>query len=401
MAAALGCLAFTAGIAALLYAGVASLSAALRAELGADRWDVVAVHPGSAQQPCRLGERECITSTDASAAAMIELRRVQEPAAQRGSLATVSRAAVSVRSLGRTARAELIGTHAALFVLQALAVRAGRVWTPGEETAGKPIALVGRALFDSLVPWRRAAAGANDASANVMAMPPLTIRIGRTDLDVIGVVESGAVSSEQVDRAVLVSRALFSRLHPWGTAPPTMYARAPAGGAAGSIGLLDALRVLERRIPRFVGQLTVRTTADELGDLSLLEESLARGVLGLSVVLTLSALVAVAALMVTIARSHRRTVGLARAMGATRGVVAAQGALIGVMVAGAGVACGGLLAAVGMSLLTRIADLPAVTLADAFAAFARGAGPPMLASVVTGTVTFARLAWLRPARLLG
>lgn len=400
MGAALGSLAFTAGIAALLYAGVASLSAALRAELGADRGDVIAVHPGSAQPSCRLGERECITSADASAAAMTELRRVQEPAAPRGSSATVSRTVVSVRSRGRTARAEVIGTHAALFGLQSLTVRAGRVWTPGEETAGKPIALVGRLLFDSLVPWR-SAAGASKPSAGVVTPPPLTIRIGRTDLDVIGVVESGAVSSEQVDRAVLVSRALFSRLHLWGTAPPTLYARAPTDGAAGTSGLLDALRVLERRIPRYAGQLVVRTTADELGELSLLEESLARGVLGLSVVLTLSALVAVAALMVTIARSHRRTVGIARAMGATRGVVAAQGALIGVMVAGAGVVCGGLLAAVGMSLLTRIADLPAVTLADAFAAFARGAGPPMLASVVTGTVTFARLAWLRPARLLG
>lgn len=392
-AVAVGCLAFTSAVSSVLYAGVAALSLTLRTELATQEGDVVMVQVRSEQHPCRLEATECSSGAEQGARAMDAFQRQVAPAPSSRDVATLWRSATGVGFGGNSRRAELIGADAALFRLQPIALREGRLWTEAEERSGRPVVVVGRILFDSLTRARPTAGGRTRRPLRAQ------LRVGSMWLDIIGVVTSGTVAAVQVDHAVLVPRLLYARVQPSAPHIPAAIV-AGASGDFGSSSLLDALHVFERQRPQMARRLGVVTTADQLGELATMDQALTRGVAGLSLVLTLSGLVAVSALMVTIARAHRRAVGVARALGATRAVVAVQGAVIGSAMGLAGVCAGAVAAVAVISQLPVLLDVTPLSVASVVAALVQGAVPGVLASVVVGTWTFARLARHRPALLL-
>jgi putative ABC transport system permease protein len=392
-AVAVGCLAFTSAVSSVLYAGVAALSLTLRTELATQQGDVVMVQPRSEQHPCQLDVIACASGAEQGARAMAAFQRRVAPTPTTRDVATLWRSVTGIYFAGASRRAELIGTDAALFRLQPLALNDGRLWTEAEERSGRPVVVVGRALFDSLARARPIAGQRLRASLREH------IRVGSLWLEIIGVVTSGTVAAVQVDHAVLVPRLLYARIQPLTPHVPTAVV-ARAGGTLAAPSMIDALHVFERQRPQLARSLGVVTTADQLGELATMDQALTRGVAGLSLVLTLSGLVAVAALMVTIARAHRRAVGVARALGATRVVVAVQGAVIGSAMGLAGVCTGAIAAVAVISQFPVLLDVTPLSFASVLAALVQGAAPGVLASVVVGTWTFGRLARQRPALLL-
>jgi ABC-type antimicrobial peptide transport system permease subunit len=378
-----GCLTFTTALSSVLYAGADALSASLRAELASDYGDVVMLRPRGEQQPCPLGVRRCPADFERERHAIDALQRALTLAPRHHRPASLLRGMTALRISGRSRQVELVGTDAALFQLQPLTVVSGRVWTPSEERAEPLVAVVGRTLYDSLAEGRAT---------------PMSLRVGRLALEVIGVIEAGAAAAVPVNDAVLIPRGVFARVYPVSMASPLLIGRERT--ADGSSTLIDALYQLGRRYPALAGRLTVTTTADQLGEVAQMERALGRGIAGLSVVLVLAAVVAVSALMVTVARAHRRAVGIARAMGATRGVIAAQGALIGTVLGGAGVLSGALLTAAGAYLLPALLDVSPLAFTSLLSATAFGGAPSLVAAVTVATVMFVRLAMERPALLL-
>ncbi|WP_461413935.1 ABC transporter permease [Gemmatimonas sp.] len=392
-AVAVGCLAFTCAVSSVLYAGVAALSLTLRTELATQQGDVVMVQPRSEQHMCRLDAIECASGVEQGGRAMEAFLRRVAPAPTSRAVATLWRSTTGVRRGGSSRRAELIGTDAALFHLQPFTVHEGRLWTEAEERSGRPVVVVGRVLFDSLARAGPTVGGRTRLSQRAQ------MRVGSLWLEFIGVVTSGTVAAVQVDHAVLVPRLLYARVQPPAPhIPAAIVAR--ASGDVGSPSLLEALRVFARWRPQLAQSLGVVTTADRLGELATMDQALTRGVAGLSLVLTLSGLIAVSALMVTMARAHRRAVGVARALGATRVVVAVQGAAIGSALGMTGVCMGAVAAVAVISQLPFLLDVSPLSFASVVTALVQGAAPGVLASVLVGTWTFARLARQRPAQLL-
>jgi putative ABC transport system permease protein len=392
-AVAVGCLAFTSAVSSVLYAGVAALSLTLRTELATQQGDVVMVQPRSDQHPCQLDAFACNTGSAQSDRAMEAFQRRVAPAPTTREVAALWRSATGVRFGGTSRNAELIGTDAALFRLQPFTVNEGRLWTEAEERSGRPVVVVGHVLFDSLTRSRHTAGGRSRLPRGAK------LRVGAVWLEIVGVVTSGTVAAVQVDHAVLVPRFLYARAQP--LAPPIPAAViARANGDVGNSSLLDVLHVFERQRPQLGRSLGIVTTADQLGELAAMDQALTRGVAGLSLVLTLSGLVAVAALMVTIARAHRRAVGVARALGATRVVVSVQGAVIGSAMGLAGVCTGAVAAVVVILQFPVLLDVTPLSFGAVLAALVHGAAPGVLTSVVVGTWTFGRLARQQPALLL-
>lgn len=398
---AVACLAFTTAMPAVLYGSVASLTASLRAELTAAGFNVVVLHEKPPQAPCRLGDRRCeaTRTRHRDGEVMRQLHRVHRQAGPRAQSAPVWQSVVSLGTPAHTVT--LIGTEATLFHLQPIALREGRLWTVGDERAGRPVALLGRTVYDSL--RRREADGQHRAGARGGvgggwhgASGPL--RIGPVIVDVIGVVESGPVSIVPVDDAILMPRAVFARAQS-GPADPKMFIARTEARTGGST-LLDAWRRLERQQPSLAERVTISTTADQLGEIAQLESTLERGVHTLSFVLLGASLAAVAALMLTIARQHRRLVGIARAVGATRALITAQGLLVGLLIGTFGVCAGSLVAAAVLQLLPHLLDVPSLAAGLMARALLQASAPPLLMSLFVGGAAFARLARQPPAILL-
>lgn len=376
------CLACTTAITSLLHAGVSALTTALQRELASSGGEVLQVEPRLVARGCSLAEHTCSGRVDAGAVrAEAMLDRLE------ASLSGVRRtrvyhglATIQVRTDER--RVRVVGADAALFRLQPISVVEGRAWTEGEARAGKPVALIGRTLMDSVF----------------RGFMPRRLRLGRTMVDVIGVMRSGTLAQVAVDDAVLVPARVFARLRPQRAGASYLLARSTDEGM--DAGVRELLHALERHSPGRGGQLLVTGTAEQAGEVARMETAMRRGVRGLSVVLTVAEFVAVGALMVTIARGHRRSVGITRALGATRTLVTAQGLLTGLLVGGLGVLCGWLVVGLVAGGVGALLDVPAPGAAAFAEALVRGALPTLLVSVFVSTAMFVGLARRTPAHLL-
>lgn len=392
---AVGCLAFATAMPAVLHGTVASLAASLREELTAAGPGVVVVHEAPEQSPCRLGDRRCraTRTRHRPGEAMQQLQRVHRRADAPTHSAPVWQSVVTPHALPTAVT--LIGTSATFFRLQPIVLREGRLWTLGDERAGRPVALLGRSVYDSLRRQEtRVTRGARREARGALA----PLRIGRVTVDIIGVVESSPVSIVPVDDAILVPPPVFARAN-LGPAPPTMFITRTEE-RTGRSALLDDWRRIARRQPSLAEQVAISTTADQLGDIAQLESTLQRGVHALSFLLLGASLAAVVALMLTIARQHRRTVGIARALGATRAVITGQGVFVGLVIGAAGVCIGSLVAVAGLQSLPFLLEVPALTAGLMLRALLQAAVPPLLMSLLVGGATFARLARQPPATLL-
>lgn len=395
-AVAVACLAFTSASASVLHAAVAALSHALRHDLDTDRGPVITVEPAVSTGTCPLTAVACGAPGARADATLAALGRDLGAARQRGRVARVGRTLLRLRSRSGLRPVSVIGADVALFGLQAFTVPHGRLWTPGDERAGRPVAVLGRALFDSLA--QRGDLG------RVWPVPSGGRRLrllGRRamELEVVGVIEASAVTSLPVDDAIVVPYDRLPRLAGAWAIAGSLVAPLESEGSAAS--LLERLRRLERRVPRWTGALAVSSTREQLGEVAQVETALRRGVGALSLILVLAEVAAVTALMVTIARAHARAIGIARALGAPRVVVVAQGGVVGGALGVVGVACGTLVALALVAVLPAVLDVPPLDVTSAVVSCLRGAAPSLVMAVMVGLITFARLAWRAPAALLG
>jgi len=360
------CLAFTTALTALLHVGVTTLDDALRENLGADTDEIVHIE----------------TAAGVSAAegrlALATLHR---------SLGEVTRSPVHrrlavLRMPPRDRLVEVLGVGTALPELQAMSIREGRWFSAQEEREARPVAVVGGGLVDSMY----------------QGVPPRRLRLSRVTLDVIGVVESGAVAPVWMDQAVMVTAGVLKRLAlPAGAPPEMLVSVSPDPGIT---DVHDIWRSLERRYGWFAGRLSTTSSRERLGEASRLSEALQTGATGLSAVLVAASLAAVVALMLTIARGHARAVGVTRALGASRAHVVAQGFLIGITVGGLGVSSGLVVAAAVAQGIPMMFDVPTIATGALLLALAKAGTLPLVLAASVSVGCFVQLSRRTPAALL-
>jgi putative ABC transport system permease protein len=276
----------------------------------------------------------------------------------------------------------VLGTRQTLFRLQPTRLVSGRLWSPHEERTGATVAVLGRTIVDSLFGGRI----------------PAQVRLGSTTVQVVGVVQSGAVAPIELDRLIVmpvrVHRAITDAVD--GVASLLAVDHQDANGPSTRAQLVRT----RHRAPRDFAAVTVSTTRDRLGDVARLEDALRHGARILSWVMSMASVVAVTALSASIARAHRRTVGVVRALGATRGIVIAQGAAIGMLLGAAGALAGWLVAMPVMYLLPAVLDTAVLPVESIVSAMLHGALPSVTVAGTVCTALFARLARKTPAALL-
>lgn len=360
------CLAFTTAMSAMLHVGVATLEVALRDSLGDDREEIV------------LMETAPGTSAYMGRVALATFDRALGPVRR----SPVLRRMTVLRVPPRDRFVEVLGVSEAMSQLQSTVFREGRWFSAREAREARPVAVLGRALVDSVY----------------RGVAPRRLRLSRVVLDVVGVAESGALALVTIDRSIVVPTAVLERLTLAEGGAPAMLAQVSATPRIA--GVHEIWRMLERRHSRFAGRLTMVSSSERLGDASRLSAALQTGALGLSAVLVAAALAAVAALMVTIARGHAHSVGITRAMGASRVQVVVQGLLIGTMVGAAGVCSGTTAAAVAAPLLPMLFDLPAITTDGLVLALVKAGAFPLVTATGVSLACFVRLSARAPAALL-
>ena len=360
------CLAFTTATAVLLHVGVATLEAALHEDLGVDRREVVLLETAT-----RVSAAEGRAAVQMVDRALGAIRR-----------SPVMRRMAMLRVPSRDRMVEILGVSAAMPQLQSTVFHEGRWFSAREARDGRPVAVLGRALVDSVY----------------RGVAPRRIRLSRVVLDVIGVAESGALAHVTIDRSIVVPAGLLDRLTLAEGGAPALLAEVSENSRIA--GVHEIWRILERRHPRFAGRLSMVSSSQWLGDASRLSAALRTGASGLSAVLVAAALAAVAALMVTIARGHAHSVGITRAMGATRAQVVLQGLLIGTMVGAVGVCSGTTVGAVAAQFIPVLFDLPAITIDALLLAVARAGALPLMTAAGASVVCFVRLSVRAPAELL-
>lgn len=360
------CLAFTTALTALLHAGVAALDGALRQELGGDLDDVVYIE-GAAGVP----EGESRMALTALARTLGEARR-----------SPVLRGLAVLRGQPDERHVEVLGLSTALPQLQPMAFRDGRWFSAHEEREVRRVAVVGRVLVDSVY----------------RGIAPRRIRLGGATLEVVGVAESGAVAPITVDRTIMVTPGVLRRIVPGVDGPSAMLVA--VAGDRRSVDVRETWRALERRYGWFAGRLSLASSRERLGDAGRLAEALHVGASGLSSVLVGASLAAVAALMLTIARGHARTVGLTRALGASRAQVVAQGLLIGAMTGSIGVGSGLLVAATAIPCIPLVFDVPAIAIGTLLRVLVKAGSLPLMMAIGVSVACFVRLSRRTPAELL-
>ncbi len=360
------CLAFTTALTALLHAGVAALDGALRQELGGELEDVVYVE-GAAGVP----EGESRVALTALVRTLGEVRR-----------SPVLRGMAVLRAQPDERHVEVLGVSAALPRLQPMAFREGRWFSAREEHDAKRVAVLGRALVDSVY----------------RGIAPRRIRLAGATLEVIGVAESGAVAPITVDRTIMVTPGVLKRLVPAVGGPSAMLVA--VSSHANGADARETWRALERRYGWFAGRLSLVSSRERLGDAGRLADALHVGASGLSSVLVGASLVAVSALMLTIARGHARTVGITRALGASRTQVVVQGLLIGALTGAIGVGSGLVVAAAIMPGIPLVFDVPAIPIGTLLRVLVKAGSLPLVMATGVSVACFVRLSRRAPAELL-
>jgi len=360
------CLAFTTAMAVLLHVGVATLEAALQQDLGVERQEIVLVETTPS-----------VSAAEGRAAVQMFDRAL---GVIRRSL--VLRRMAMLRVPPRDRLVEILGASAAMSLLQSTVFHEGRWFSVREARDARPVAVLGRALVDSV--YQGAA--------------PRRIRLSRVLLDVIGVAESGALAPVTIDRSIVVPAGLLDRLTLAEGGAPAILAQVSENPQIA--GVHEIWRILERRHRRFAERLSMVSSLQRLGDASRLSDALRSGASGLSAVLVAASLAAVVALMMTIARGHARSVGITRAMGATRAQVVLQGLLIGSMVGAVGVCSGTAVGAVAAQFIPVLFDLPVITTDALLAAVASAGALPLMTAAGASVLCFVRLSVRAPADLL-
>lgn len=382
VAVALLSLAVTTAITALVHAGVTGVSAALRRDLAQDGGDVLQLQPATAAVPCPLSAHRCTERGAATVRRGVGTLHTLAATLPASSHALVREGSALLHRPPRRQRVGLLGTGRALFGLQSSRVVSGRVWSAHEERSARRIGVIGRTLVDSLFGGQ----------------VPARVRLGSVTIAIIGVVQSGPVAPIDLDHVFIVPPSVFRDLTNPATGAYSLLARGHDHGEAVSarVGLLR----LRRQSPRRFTSVTASTAQERLGDVAKLEDALRSGARALSFVLALASVVAVAALSASIARAHRREVGILRALGATRLLVVMQGALIGGALGSVGAGAGWLLAAPAMQLLPWWFDFAVLSPATVVTSLLRGAVPALSVAMIVSTLLFARLARQPPAALL-
>jgi hypothetical protein len=360
------CLAFTTAVAVLLHVGVATLEAALQEDLGVDHREIVLVE--TAPSVSTAEGRVAVQMFDRALGAV---RR-----------SPVMRRMAMLRVPPRDRLVEILGVSAAMAQLQSTVFHEGRWFSAREARDGRPVAVLGRALVDSVY----------------RGVAPRRIRLSRVVLDVIGVAESGALAHVTIDRSIVVPAGLLDRLTLAEGGAPALLAEVSENPRIP--GVDEIWRILERRHPRFAGRLSMVSSSQRIGDASRLSAALRAGASGLSAVLVAASLAAVTALMMTIARGHARSVGITRAMGATRAQVVMQGLLIGTMVGAVGVYSGTAVGVVTAQFAPVLFDLPAITTDALFVAVVRAGALPLMTAAGASVLCFVRMSVRAPAELL-
>ena len=360
------CLAFTVAMAVLLHVGVETLEAVLQEDLGVDRREIVLVEtaPGVSAAVGRVA----VQTFDR---VLGSVRR-----------SAVMRRTVLLRVPPRDRFVDVLGASEVIPQLQSTVFREGRWFSAREARDGRPVAVLGRALVDSVY----------------RGVVPRRLRLSRVVFDVIGVAESGALAPVTIDRSIVVPAGLLNRLALAEGGAPAILAQVSENPRIA--GVHESWRILERRHPRFTGRLSMVSSSQWLGDASRLSAALRTGASGLSAVLVAASLAAVAALMMTIARGHAHSVGVTRAMGATRAQVVLQGLLIGIMVGAVGVCSGTAMGVVTAQFVPVLFDLPAITTNALLVAVARAGALPLITAAGASAACFARLSVRAPADLL-
>jgi putative ABC transport system permease protein len=294
----------------------------------------------------------------------------------------VMRRTVLLRVPPRDRFVDVLGASEVIPQLQSTVFREGRWFSAREARDGRPVAVLGRALVDSVY----------------RGVVPRRLRLSRVVFDVIGVAESGALAPVTIDRSIVVPAGLLNRLALAEGGAPAILAQVSENPRIA--GVHESWRILERRHPRFTGRLSMVSSSQWLGDASRLSAALRTGASGLSAVLVAASLAAVAALMMTIARGHAHSVGVTRAMGATRAQVVLQGLLIGIMVGAVGVCSGTAMGVVTAQFVPVLFDLPAITTNALLVAVARAGALPLITAAGASAACFARLSVRAPADLL-
>jgi hypothetical protein len=353
-------------MAVLLHVGVATLEAALQQDLGVERQEIVLVETTPS-----------VSAAEGRAAVQMFDRAL---GVIRRSL--VLRRMAMLRVPPRDRLVEILGASAAMSLLQSTVFHEGRWFSVREARDARPVAVLGRALVDSV--YQGAA--------------PRRIRLSRVLLDVIGVAESGALAPVTIDRSIVVPAGLLDRLTLAEGGAPAILAQVSENPQIA--GVREIWRILERRHRRFAERLSMVSSLQRLGDASRLSDALRSGASGLSAVLVAASLAAVVALMMTIARGHARSVGITRAMGATRAQVVLQGLLIGSMVGAVGVCSGTAVGAVAAQFIPVLFDLPVITTDALLAAVASAGALPLMTAAGASVLCFVRLSVRAPADLL-
>jgi hypothetical protein len=382
VAVALLSLAATTAITALVHAGVTGVSAALRRDLAQDVGDVLQLQPATAAAPCPLAARRCTERGAAPVLRGVRTLRTLAATLPVSSHALVREGSALLHRPTSRQRVGLVGTGRALFGLQSSRAVSGRVWSAHEERSARRVGVIGRILVDSLFGGR----------------PPARVRLGSVTIGIIGVVRSGPVAPIDLDHVFVVPPSVFRDLTGPAAGAYSLLARGSDNGEA--VTARAGLLRLRHQSPRRFASVTASTAQERLGDVAKLEDALRYGARALSFVLALASVVAVAALSASIARAHRRDVGILRALGATRLLVVTQGALIGGALGSVGAGAGWLLAAPAMQLLPWWFNFAVLSPATVVTSLLRGAAPALSVAVIVSTLLFARLARQPPAALL-
>lgn len=370
-AVAVGCLAFTTGVALLMRLGVATWSITMARDLGRDRGEVSHIVAAAGTAPA-AGH----TAFEGLDRALGEVPRSR-----------IERRSVVIDITRRQHAVTLLGVAASLPVLQPVAMQSGRWFTPREERGAHPVVVIGEELVDSV--FRGAV--------------PRRVRVADRWLEVIGVAATGPVAPVSLNEALVVPTPLIFRLVRRAAAPREMLVAVSEGletDPERRTSVLDDTWALLERRHRFRGRLTRMNAADRLGDTARLADALREGAERLSLVLLAASLASVAALMLTIARGQSRAVGIRRALGATRAHVVTQGAWIGAGIGIAGVLVGTMAALLVVLVIHELADIPTLPFPLVLHALAQAGALPLGTCVGVGALCFARLARQSPARLL-
>jgi putative ABC transport system permease protein len=372
----LSCTGVTVCVSALLHISASTTVVSLKGELQTDFASIAVVRYEPSISSCRLSDIGCIRRPRrVMASAMTRLCALLAPSAY--TKVVTGESVWRLRSGVSTVR--LLATTHRWHTVQPIHIVSGRPFTHADERRRVPVVLIGQKLADSLFGPHL----------------PSSISIHGMRFEVLGVASSGATAVVNVDRLAIIPLWVARRVMSNTAEPFVLVDTREQVGQEG--GLYEALNLLRRLRPHEWAQLRVETAEDRLGDLARVESALESGIVRFSVLLACASGVCVAALIVTLARSRRRAIGIQRAVGATRASIVGEGVLASITIALLGAASGAILclASVGIARMAYAVEPAGVVIG-----LTKATMPSLFVSICAGLIMFVRLSRESPAELL-